>query len=62
MDLHSRGAVGTCGAAVVTKDSDGKVHVKPDPGPPRWRPRALKGCGTSNSKQDIELPGGWETA
>jgi uncharacterized membrane protein len=29
-DLHSRGAVGTYDAAVVTKDYDGKVHVNKD--------------------------------
>jgi uncharacterized membrane protein len=29
-DLHSRGAVGTYDAAVVTKDYDGKVHVSKD--------------------------------
>lgn len=34
-DLHSRGAVGTYDAAVVTKDSDGKVHVNKDEMPTR---------------------------
>ena len=29
-DLHSRGAVGTYDAAVVTKDYDGEVHVNKD--------------------------------
>lgn len=29
-DLHSRGAVGTYDAAVVTKDDDGKVHENKD--------------------------------
>jgi uncharacterized membrane protein len=29
-DLHSAGAVGTYDAAVVTKDSNGKVHVSKD--------------------------------
>jgi uncharacterized membrane protein len=34
-DLHSRGAVGTYDAAVVTKDYDGKVHVNKDEMPTR---------------------------
>jgi uncharacterized membrane protein len=34
-DLHSRGAVGTYDAAVVTKDDDGKVHVNKDEMPTR---------------------------
>ena len=29
-DLHAAGAVGTCDAAVVTKDDNGKVHVNKD--------------------------------
>ena len=29
-DLHAGGAVGTYDASVVTKDSDGKVHVNKD--------------------------------